>query len=39
MEPQQPTLVTQALADYKAKSTTNPFKGRIGEFLKLLVNH
>ncbi|MEZ8464776.1 helix-turn-helix domain-containing protein [Vibrio splendidus] len=27
--PQQPTPVTQALADYKAKSTTNPFEERI----------
>ena len=29
LEPQQPTPVTQALADYKAKSTTNPFEERI----------
>ncbi len=29
LEPQQPTPVTQALADYKAKSTTNPFEDRI----------
>ncbi|MEZ9652830.1 helix-turn-helix domain-containing protein [Vibrio lentus] len=28
-EPQQPTPVAQALADYKAKSTTNPFEARI----------
>ncbi|KNH15196.1 transcriptional regulator [Vibrio lentus] len=29
LEPQQPTPITQALADYKAKSTTNPFEERI----------
>ncbi|MBE8607857.1 helix-turn-helix domain-containing protein [Vibrio sp. OPT10] len=29
LEPQNPTPVTQALADYKAKSTTNPFEARI----------
>ena len=29
MEPKQPTPVSQALADYKAKSTTNPFEARI----------
>ncbi|WP_102298244.1 helix-turn-helix domain-containing protein [Vibrio cyclitrophicus] len=29
LEPQNPTPVTQALADYKAKSTTNPFEERI----------
>ncbi|WP_102363329.1 helix-turn-helix domain-containing protein [Vibrio cyclitrophicus] len=29
LEPKQPTPVTQALADYKAKSTTNPFEERI----------
>ncbi|MEQ6343167.1 helix-turn-helix domain-containing protein [Vibrio cyclitrophicus] len=29
LEPQQPTPVTQALADYKAKSATNPFEERI----------
>ncbi|WP_210459253.1 helix-turn-helix domain-containing protein [Vibrio crassostreae] len=29
VESQQPTPVTQALADYKAKSTTNPFEARI----------
>ncbi len=29
LEPKQPTPVTQALADYKAKSTTNPFEARI----------
>ncbi|MFS1899401.1 helix-turn-helix domain-containing protein [Vibrio cyclitrophicus] len=29
MKPKQPTPVTQALADYKAKSTTNPFEERI----------
>ncbi|MEZ9027568.1 helix-turn-helix domain-containing protein [Vibrio cyclitrophicus] len=29
LEPQQPTPVTQALADYKAKSTINPFEERI----------
>ncbi|WP_102313361.1 helix-turn-helix domain-containing protein [Vibrio cyclitrophicus] len=29
LEPQQPTPVTQALADYKAKSTINPFEDRI----------
>ncbi len=29
MEPKQPTPVSQALADYKAKSTTNPFEVRI----------
>lgn len=29
LERQQPTPVTQALADYKAKSTTNPFEERI----------
>ncbi|MFS1931123.1 helix-turn-helix domain-containing protein [Vibrio cyclitrophicus] len=29
LKPQQPTPVTQALADYKAKSTTNPFEERI----------
>ncbi|MEZ9799011.1 helix-turn-helix domain-containing protein [Vibrio cyclitrophicus] len=28
-QPKQPTPVTQALADYKAKSTTNPFEARI----------
>ncbi|OEF00498.1 transcriptional regulator [Vibrio crassostreae 9ZC13] len=28
-KPQQPTPVSQALADYKAKSTTNPFEARI----------
>ena len=28
-QPKQPTLVTQALADYQAKSTTNPFEARI----------
>ncbi|MEZ8788964.1 helix-turn-helix domain-containing protein [Vibrio splendidus] len=28
-EPKQPTPVSQALADYKAKSTTNPFEARI----------
>jgi len=29
MDPNQPTPVSQALADYKAKSTTNPFEARI----------
>ncbi|MEZ9584188.1 helix-turn-helix domain-containing protein [Vibrio cyclitrophicus] len=29
LEPKQPTPVTQALADYKAKSTINPFEERI----------
>ncbi|CAK3400731.1 Transcriptional regulator [Vibrio crassostreae] len=29
MDPKQPTPVSQALADYKAKSTTNPFEARI----------
>ncbi|MFA0313063.1 transcriptional regulator [Vibrio splendidus] len=29
LEPQQTTPVTQALADYKAKSTINPFEDRI----------
>ncbi|MEZ9642911.1 helix-turn-helix domain-containing protein [Vibrio cyclitrophicus] len=29
MEPKQPTPVSQALADYKAKSSTNPFEARI----------
>ncbi|UPR26462.1 helix-turn-helix domain-containing protein [Vibrio cyclitrophicus] len=29
LEPKQSTPVTQALADYKAKSTTNPFEERI----------
>ncbi|MEZ9394592.1 helix-turn-helix domain-containing protein [Vibrio splendidus] len=29
MEPKQPTPVSQALADYKVKSTTNPFEARI----------
>ena len=29
MVPKQPTPVSQALADYKAKSTTNPFEARI----------
>ncbi|CAH7462258.1 Helix-turn-helix domain-containing protein [Vibrio chagasii] len=29
MEPKQPTPVSQALADYQAKSTTNPFEARI----------
>ena len=29
IEPKQPTPVSQALADYKAKSTTNPFEARI----------
>ena len=29
LEPKQPTPVTQALAEYKAKSTTNPFEERI----------
>ncbi|WP_114634256.1 helix-turn-helix domain-containing protein [Vibrio splendidus] len=29
LEPKQTTPVTQALADYKAKSTTNPFEERI----------
>ncbi|MFS1895217.1 helix-turn-helix domain-containing protein [Vibrio lentus] len=29
MEPKQPTPVSQALADYNAKSTTNPFEARI----------
>ena len=29
LESQQPTPVTQALADYKAKSTINPFEARI----------
>lgn len=29
LEAKQPTPVTQALADYKAKSTTNPFEERI----------
>jgi len=29
MELKQPTPVSQALADYKAKSTTNPFEARI----------
>ncbi|MEZ8353623.1 helix-turn-helix domain-containing protein [Vibrio splendidus] len=29
LEPKQPTPVTQALADYKANSTTNPFEERI----------
>ncbi|MEZ9476202.1 helix-turn-helix domain-containing protein [Vibrio splendidus] len=29
MEPKQPTPVSQALANYKAKSTTNPFEARI----------
>ncbi|MEZ9954251.1 helix-turn-helix domain-containing protein [Vibrio splendidus] len=29
MAPKQPTPVSQALADYKAKSTTNPFEARI----------
>ena len=28
-EPKQPTPVSLALADYKAKSTTNPFEARI----------
>ncbi|MEZ8727037.1 helix-turn-helix domain-containing protein [Vibrio cyclitrophicus] len=28
-QPKQPTPVTQALADYQAKSTTNPFEARI----------
>ncbi|OEE51112.1 helix-turn-helix domain-containing protein [Vibrio splendidus] len=28
-KPQQPTPVSQALADYEAKSTTNPFEARI----------
>ncbi|WP_439145983.1 helix-turn-helix domain-containing protein [Vibrio sp.] len=28
-KPQQPTPVSEALADYKAKSTTNPFEARI----------
>ncbi|MEZ8415790.1 helix-turn-helix domain-containing protein [Vibrio splendidus] len=28
-KPKQPTPVSQALADYKAKSTTNPFEARI----------
>ena len=29
MDPKQPTPVSQALADYNAKSTTNPFEARI----------
>lgn len=29
MDPKQPTPVSQALADYQAKSTTNPFEARI----------
>ncbi|TCN76743.1 helix-turn-helix protein [Vibrio crassostreae] len=29
IEPKQPTPVSQALADYQAKSTTNPFEARI----------
>ena len=29
LKPKQPTPVTQALADYKAKSATNPFEARI----------
>ncbi|ULN64464.1 helix-turn-helix domain-containing protein [Vibrio gigantis] len=29
MDPKQPTPVSQAFADYKAKSTTNPFEARI----------
>ncbi len=29
LESKQPTLVAQALADYQAKSTTNPFEARI----------
>ncbi|OQQ07441.1 helix-turn-helix domain-containing protein [Vibrio splendidus] len=29
IEPKQPTPISQALADYKAKSTTNPFEARI----------
>ncbi|NOI91227.1 helix-turn-helix domain-containing protein [Vibrio splendidus] len=29
MEPKHPTPVSQALADYKAKSSTNPFEARI----------
>jgi hypothetical protein len=29
MEPQQPTLVTQALTEFKADSKTNPFEARI----------
>ncbi|OEF47191.1 helix-turn-helix domain-containing protein [Vibrio splendidus] len=29
MDPKQPTPVSEAFADYKAKSTTNPFEARI----------
>ncbi|MEZ9340272.1 helix-turn-helix domain-containing protein [Vibrio splendidus] len=34
LEPKQPTPVTQALADYKAKSTTNPFEERIKALIR-----
>ncbi|MEZ9449260.1 helix-turn-helix domain-containing protein [Vibrio splendidus] len=34
IEPKQPTPVCQALADYKAKSTTNPFETRIKPLLQ-----
>ena len=34
MEPKQPTPVSQALADYKAKSTTNPFEERINAIIQ-----
>ncbi|MEZ9036654.1 helix-turn-helix domain-containing protein [Vibrio cyclitrophicus] len=34
LEPQQPTPVTQALADYQAKSTTNPFEERIKALIR-----
>ncbi|WP_299685969.1 helix-turn-helix domain-containing protein [uncultured Vibrio sp.] len=39
VESQQPTLVAQALADYKAKSTINPFEARIKALVQAKSDH